>query len=68
MVSHARAGSIIIFHINGRGWKTGEALPEILRGLRERGFRFVQLSELLGAAPAQPEVASAPASPPPAAP
>ena len=64
VVSHARAGSIIIFHINGRGWKTGEALPEILRGLRERGFRFVQLSELLGAPLAEPEVASGPPTSP----
>jgi peptidoglycan/xylan/chitin deacetylase (PgdA/CDA1 family) len=47
VVRHARAGSIIIFHINGRGWKTHEALPAILSGLRERGFRFVPLSELM---------------------
>jgi peptidoglycan-N-acetylglucosamine deacetylase len=47
VVGQARAGSIIVFHINGRGWKTHEALPTILQGLRERGFRFVQISELL---------------------
>lgn len=47
VVTKARAGSIIIFHINGRGWKTAEALPTILQGLRTRGFRFVQLSELM---------------------
>ena len=47
VVTKARAGSIIIFHINGRGWKTAEALPTILKGLRTRGFRFVQLSELI---------------------
>jgi len=41
------SGSIIVFHINGRGWKTSEALPSILQQLRERGFRFVQLSELM---------------------
>jgi len=49
VVSKARPGSIIIFHINGRGWKTAEALPTILRELRERGFRFVPLSDLLAA-------------------
>jgi peptidoglycan/xylan/chitin deacetylase (PgdA/CDA1 family) len=49
VVTRARAGSIIIFHINGRGWKTAEALPTILQGLRTRGFRFVQLSELMSA-------------------
>jgi peptidoglycan/xylan/chitin deacetylase (PgdA/CDA1 family) len=43
----ARPGSIIIFHINGRGWKTHEALPAILSGLRERGFQFVPLSQLM---------------------
>jgi peptidoglycan/xylan/chitin deacetylase (PgdA/CDA1 family) len=47
VVSKARPGSIIIFHINGRGWKTAEALPTILRRLRERGFRFVPLSGLM---------------------
>jgi peptidoglycan/xylan/chitin deacetylase (PgdA/CDA1 family) len=49
VLRRARAGSIIIFHINGRGWKTAEALPTILTGLRARGFRFVALSELMGA-------------------
>jgi peptidoglycan/xylan/chitin deacetylase (PgdA/CDA1 family) len=47
VLTKARAGSIIIFHINGRGWKTAEALPTILKGLRTRGFQFVQLSELI---------------------
>src|SRR3954471_14475719 len=47
VLGKARPGSIIIFHINGRGWKTAEALPAILRGLRERGFRFVPLSALI---------------------
>ncbi|HTA18722.1 MAG TPA: polysaccharide deacetylase family protein [Polyangia bacterium] len=51
VVPRARAGSIIIFHINGRGWKTAEALPEILRGLRARGFRFVSLADLLALGP-----------------
>jgi peptidoglycan/xylan/chitin deacetylase (PgdA/CDA1 family) len=47
VLGKARPGSIIIFHINGRGYKTAAALPAILRGLRERGFRFVPLSELM---------------------
>jgi len=54
VVGHARAGSIIIFHINGRGWKTHEALPIILRDLRDRGFRFVQLSDLIKVQAAMP--------------
>lgn len=52
-----RSGSIVIFHINGRGWKTAEALPSILRELKSRGFSFVLLSELLGAPPAARKVA-----------
>ncbi len=63
VVGHARSGSIIIFHINGRGWKTHEALPAILSGLRERGFRFVQLSELMREGPPGGSVAgSSPAA------
>jgi peptidoglycan/xylan/chitin deacetylase (PgdA/CDA1 family) len=53
VLAGARPGSIIVFHINGRGWKTHEALPAILSGLRARGLRFVPLSELMrtGGAP-----------------
>jgi peptidoglycan-N-acetylglucosamine deacetylase len=63
-----RSGSIVIFHINGRGWKTALALPTILHDLRARGFEFVHLSELLawrarradgtGGADARPAAAS----------
>jgi peptidoglycan-N-acetylglucosamine deacetylase len=42
-----RPGSIIIFHINGRGTFTPDALPAILDNVRRRGFRFIRLSELL---------------------
>jgi peptidoglycan-N-acetylglucosamine deacetylase len=48
VLGKVRAGSIVVFHINGRGHKTAEALPEIVRDLRDRGFRFVQVSELIG--------------------
>jgi len=57
VVSKARPGSIIIFHINGRGWKTAEALPTILRHLRERGFRFVRLSGLMASRDSEPKTA-----------
>jgi len=40
-------GSIIILHVNGRGVGTAAALPRLLPRLRERGFRFVTVSELL---------------------
>ncbi|HXJ20669.1 MAG TPA: polysaccharide deacetylase family protein [Polyangia bacterium] len=49
VLKQARPGSIIVFHINGRGWKTHEALPEVVAGLRARGFKLVPLSELLQA-------------------
>jgi peptidoglycan/xylan/chitin deacetylase (PgdA/CDA1 family) len=55
VVGRAKAGSIVIFHINGRGLKTAEALPEILRALREEGLRFVSLADLLALAPPPPE-------------
>ena len=59
VVSRARPGSIIIFHINGRGWKTAEALPTILRRLRGRGFRFVPLSGLMASGEVEPKPARA---------
>ncbi|HZL20235.1 MAG TPA: polysaccharide deacetylase family protein [Polyangia bacterium] len=60
VLGQARAGSVIIFHINGRGWKTHEALLPILEGLRARGFRLVPLSTLLkpGAVPTVTTVAT----------
>jgi peptidoglycan/xylan/chitin deacetylase (PgdA/CDA1 family) len=44
-----RPGDILIFHINGRGWHTAEALPELLTGLELRGYRFVSLVDALSA-------------------
>jgi len=43
-----RGGSVVIFHINGRGRKTAEALPTVVHDLRARGFQLVPLSSLLG--------------------
>lgn len=54
VVRSAKNGSIILFHVNGRGWRTAEALPDILAGLRARGFTFVTVGDLLrdqGSAP-----------------
>ena len=42
-----KPGNILIFHINGRGWSTGEALPSIVGQLRRRGYRFTRLDALL---------------------
>lgn len=41
-------GSILIFHINGKGYSTGSALTEIVKGLKKRGYRFVKLEEMIG--------------------
>ena len=43
-----RPGHILIFHINGRGVHTAEALPVVIADLEKRGFRFAKLSDYLG--------------------
>jgi peptidoglycan/xylan/chitin deacetylase (PgdA/CDA1 family) len=43
----AQNGSIIVMHMNGRGWHTAEALPTIISALRARGFTLVTVSQLL---------------------
>lgn len=47
ILKNARSGAILIFHINGRGWKTKEVLPEIVKKLKEEGYRFVLLKEVI---------------------
>ncbi|MBV8977807.1 MAG: polysaccharide deacetylase family protein [Alphaproteobacteria bacterium] len=42
-----RPGDILIFHINGRGWHTAEALPHLVDGLRDKGYRFVLLRDYI---------------------
>jgi len=49
VVTSARNGSIIVMHVNGRGWHTSEALPEIIQAIRAKGFIFLKVSELLKA-------------------
>jgi peptidoglycan/xylan/chitin deacetylase (PgdA/CDA1 family) len=48
-MSHARPGSIIVNHANGRGWHTAQALPLAINKLRNLGFKFVTVSELIAA-------------------
>jgi peptidoglycan/xylan/chitin deacetylase (PgdA/CDA1 family) len=57
VLAQAKPGSIIIFHINGRAPHTREALPAIIRGLREKGLGFATVSALLREPDAQPETA-----------
>ena len=42
-----RPGDILIYHINGRGWHTAEALPRLIAGLQQQGYRFVLLKDYL---------------------
>jgi peptidoglycan/xylan/chitin deacetylase (PgdA/CDA1 family) len=48
-LERTRPGDILIFHVNGRGWHTAEALPRIIDGLTARGYRFVTLEGRLPA-------------------
>ena len=50
VTSRARNGSIIIMHMNGRGWHTAEALPTIITTLKAQGYTLVTVSDLLRAA------------------
>jgi peptidoglycan/xylan/chitin deacetylase (PgdA/CDA1 family) len=43
----ARNGSIVVMHMNGRGWKTAEALPDIITELRRKGFNLVSVGEMM---------------------
>jgi peptidoglycan/xylan/chitin deacetylase (PgdA/CDA1 family) len=54
VTSMAKGGSIVVMHINTRGWHTAEALPEIIAGLQKKGYRFVTVSRLLNSPPARP--------------
>ena len=55
-LERVRLGDILIFHINGRGWHTAEALPDLMKRLEERGYRFVDLEAFLApTAPLDPK-------------
>jgi len=49
VLSSAKNGSIIVLHFNGppNSPRTADALPDIISTLKENGFEFVQVSELL---------------------
>lgn len=46
VLGRVQPGDILIFHINGRGWSTGLALPGIVSELRKRGYSFVRLRDI----------------------
>jgi peptidoglycan/xylan/chitin deacetylase (PgdA/CDA1 family) len=59
VLDETKPGAIIIFHINRREPYTKKALPDIIAGLRGKGFRFVTVSQLL----ALPDATAEPAKP-----
>jgi peptidoglycan/xylan/chitin deacetylase (PgdA/CDA1 family) len=52
VTDQAKNGSIVVMHMNGRGWRTADALPRIVLRLRKKGYKLVTVSELLGRPPA----------------
>jgi len=51
VTTQTQNGSIIVMHMNERGWHTAEALPVVIQRLRAQGYTFVTVSQLLGLAP-----------------
>jgi len=55
VVKNAANGSIVVMHVNGRGWHTAEALPDIIKDLKEEGLAPVTVEELIsGTQPGAP--------------
>lgn len=56
VVDNVQNGSIVVMHMNGAPTapKTADALPEIIRQLRAKGFELVKVNELLGL-PSEPK-------------
>lgn len=53
VVNNVQNGSIIVLHMNGAPTapRTAEALPEIIKQLKAKGYEFVKVNELLGIPP-----------------
>ena len=47
VTTKAKAGDILIFHINGRGYTTPKTLPVIVEELQKKGYSFVRLDKVL---------------------
>jgi len=47
VLSQAKPGSIVVMHINHLKFHTAEALPDIIAGLRARGFTLVTVGQLI---------------------
>ena len=53
VLAGARNGSIVLLHMHGDGSAACEALPDIIAGLRGRGFELVKVSALIDEARAE---------------
>jgi peptidoglycan/xylan/chitin deacetylase (PgdA/CDA1 family) len=61
VLSQAKPGSIVVMHINHVKFHTAEALPDIIAGLRARGFTLVTVGQLISAlSPGAPAVGASP--------
>jgi len=49
ILAKVHPGAIIVAHANGRGWHTADALALAIPKLKEQGYGFVTVSELLAA-------------------
>jgi peptidoglycan/xylan/chitin deacetylase (PgdA/CDA1 family) len=49
ILAKAHPGAIIVAHANGRGWHTAEALAIAIPKLKEEGYSFATVSELIAA-------------------
>ena len=47
LLRDAQGGSIIVLHMNRNGKHTAEFLPEVIDGLRKKGFTLVTVGEML---------------------
>jgi peptidoglycan/xylan/chitin deacetylase (PgdA/CDA1 family) len=47
VVSKAHPGDIVLLHASDSSQQTHEALPAIIQQLREKGYQFVSVSELI---------------------
>ena len=64
VLKKASPGGIVVMHMNRKRFPTAEALPAVIKGLRQRGFELVTVGELLE----RPEDAPGPTCVPPPAP
>jgi peptidoglycan-N-acetylglucosamine deacetylase len=47
VVKKASPGGIVVMHMNHKRFPTAEALPDVIKGLRKRGFELVTVETLL---------------------